>query len=703
MKMCVFAQSGKCKHGSQCRFAHSVDELRPMQPAVADVPSAAFQAIEEEPPQKDFFSLPALPSQTYPLQQDSQGTGGSTATGNGGSSSGQSSNENSGSAPSPRTRAARVEADPQSSEDRSRASLPCSSWNERNYERNENSDGSSWASVNSSVTAVPRSEHTGTGSPPATSDSSSSGAGNGQATSSTAGPRAGASPEQPKSSSRRPARSSGSSDQSVAPQQVTTLLISNVPTYLTQGALLSTFEDLTTPMRGNFDFFYCPWDHKAGHNFGYALINFTDPSHAAEFQQRWTSKELFRSGRGHKPLRVVKASLQGLQANIGYFHKIEIGGSCADVRFRPLYRDDEGNLQHLELSISTSAETEPSVEVIAPDITQQDLDTGQPQGDAGTGASVARAGPTGHTPLSQGSDFRSPQDDRNDVRAEPRRRGRVRKRRPDTAVEEVYTPPVEEVPRLRPRQQPLPQQPVPGVEPQELRQLSLQQQQQQLLKIMEHHEEMKRKQLQQREERKPAREHAGSSQLQSIQAQQLQLLAAQQQLLQKKQSVSCWPSIACSAMAPMPDGSTHVDQVLGLQEPTPPVLPMPMTFNNCGMASRNEGQFMVSRAPSDMQGSSQMAVYMARQSMQSTAQTSLGNPQQVLNQPGLEQVFDMHGGSRGASQCGSMMVPYMMLPIQAMSMQSTDLGYQVGRPFAGRVGTACGTPLQTIADEVYTD
>ncbi|CAE7454662.1 ML4 [Symbiodinium natans] len=699
MKMCVFAQSGKCKHGSQCRFAHSVDELHPVQPAVEDVLSASFP-IEEESPQKEFRSMPSRPSQTYSSsQQESQGTSAST-TANGGSTSGQSSNENSGSAPTPRA----AEVDPQSSEARSRASLPCSAWNERN-ERNENSDGSSWASGNSSVTVVPRSEHTGTGSPPATtSDSSSSGAGNGQAASSTTGARTGASPEA-KASARRPTRSSASTDNhSTSPQQVTTLLISNVPTYLTQGALLSMFEDLTTTMRGNFDFFYCPWDHKAGHNFGYALINFTDAGHASEFQQGWTGKELCRSGRGPKPLKVVKASLQGLQANVAYFQRIEIGGRCPDIRFRPLYRDDEGSLKHLARQPdSVAAETEAvtaEAEALVLEISQE--------GDAGTGASVNGAGGSSLSTLVSGSTFLPPQDDRASAdgthNEEPRRRGKYRKRRPEAAAPSE-TQVQAEAHRLRPLQQPLPRKPVSGVEAQELRQLSLQQQQQQVLKIMEHHEEkwlpmpcwqsseMKRKQMQQREERRPpvqvqsflSKDPGGvlrdleatmSPQLQVIQAQQIQLLAAQQQLLQQmRQSSPAWPT----------SSSTLPFQDCGPSEDLPPF-----------SVPSGAGQYLVSRVPSEMHESVNMALYMASQTMSTNPQLSSAAGQVPLAMERQRSV-----GTQGAGTQQSMqMVPYMMFPVQAFPMTSDAQQRSAG---AGLSGPTCGGLSLLSTDEVYTD
>lgn len=122
-----------------------------------------------------------------------------------------------------------------------------------------------------------------------------------------------------------------------------TLHISNVPTYFTQGSLLAMFEDLTPAMRGNFDFFHCPWQQDTMKNAGYATINFTGPMQALTFKQAWSNKELCRSGASHeRRLKIVRASLQGLQANLQHWSKIATGSM--DSRFRPLFRDENGLL-----------------------------------------------------------------------------------------------------------------------------------------------------------------------------------------------------------------------------------------------------------------------------------------------------------------------------------------------------------------------
>jgi len=132
------------------------------------------------------------------------------------------------------------------------------------------------------------------------------------------------------------------------PPKVTTLLVTNIPSYLTQGAALSLFEDLDPGMRGKFDFFFCPWDEQLGQNLGYAILNFPEVEQAAAFQQAWSNKAFCRGLRTQKNLKVMKAALQGREANSEYCSRIQIT-ACSDSRFRPLVRDIAGMLRPLAL------------------------------------------------------------------------------------------------------------------------------------------------------------------------------------------------------------------------------------------------------------------------------------------------------------------------------------------------------------------
>ena len=216
---------------------------------------------------------------------------------------------------------------------------------------------SSRFSGHSSVTEVPRSDHTSNHSGTTTfTGESGKGAAGGGKDNTGSGDNSGNSAEATTGASSRdvPPKSKHKKREAEQPGQisvadgVSTLFISNIPTYFTQGALLSMLEDLTPSMRGAFDFFYCPWEQEAMRNLGYATINFTSAADAVSFQQEWCNKELCRSGNSEKRLRIMKASLQGLKANLDYFSGTNVV-NCTDQRFRPLYRDSSGSLTTLML------------------------------------------------------------------------------------------------------------------------------------------------------------------------------------------------------------------------------------------------------------------------------------------------------------------------------------------------------------------
>jgi hypothetical protein len=114
-------------------------------------------------------------------------------------------------------------------------------------------------------------------------------------------------------------------------------MISNVPDFLTQGALISLLEDLTQCMRGAYDFFYCPWDPYHDNNLGYAIVNFFSRLVAAEFERRWTNQSLLPNSSNARLLRIVPAALQGRAANLRHFSSFSLAEN-AGPRFRPLVR-----------------------------------------------------------------------------------------------------------------------------------------------------------------------------------------------------------------------------------------------------------------------------------------------------------------------------------------------------------------------------
>eukprot|EP00929_Paragymnodinium_shiwhaense_P014227 TRINITY_DN122118_c0_g1_i1.p1 TRINITY_DN122118_c0_g1~~TRINITY_DN122118_c0_g1_i1.p1 ORF type:complete len:416 (+),score=44.02 TRINITY_DN122118_c0_g1_i1:155-1249(+) len=142
------------------------------------------------------------------------------------------------------------------------------------------------------------------------------------------------------------------------PSNTTTLLVSNIPTFFTQGSLLSMFEDLTPTMRGRYDFFFCPWDEKIGSSLGFALINFIEGQSAASFVKRWQHQHLCGGSKGTKALRVRAAPLQGARANIAKV--TEAGSLYLESRFKPLVRqtciEDPRSMMMVPLDLTTVLE-----------------------------------------------------------------------------------------------------------------------------------------------------------------------------------------------------------------------------------------------------------------------------------------------------------------------------------------------------------
>lgn len=395
MKMCGFAQSGRCKNGDNCRFAHSPDELRPPNPVeVQKRQQQQLQRQQQKQAQRQQQELqppPAASGQLFRgiLEEQAQGfqvphrmavdaasdvgAGAATVVAPGVASSSALSG--------PTSRRGRWSDAQDSSSGRGNQSTGSGQQDgsdsaEGSAEGGSQEGSSSRFSGHSSLTEVPRSDHTSThsGTTTFTGESGNGATGSGTRTSAAATSKgdgsdasggggsgnsaavttAGSSREQyAKTKLKKPV-----SEQAVDKHGVTTLVISNVPTYFTQGALLSMFEDLTPSMRGVFDFFYCPWDEQAMKNLGHATINFPSVEQAAAFQQEWTNRELCRGGHWQKRLKITKASVQGWQANLEYFSRVKVT-ETVDQRFRPIFRDETGLLNPLELA--EDAQVEPTV------------------------------------------------------------------------------------------------------------------------------------------------------------------------------------------------------------------------------------------------------------------------------------------------------------------------------------------------------
>lgn len=160
-------------------------------------------------------------------------------------------------------------------------------------------------------------------------------------------------------------------------REYTTLMIMNVPNFLTQGALVSLFEDLTVSMRGAYDFFYCPWDPVQDKNLGYAIMNFSSRTVASAFERQWSNQTLLSRSNNQKKLRVVPAALQGRTANIRHFSGFSLARHV-DPRFRPLVRANPNEtLRPMALSEEITQRR------------QANLERGQAQLDAETSAPPA--------------------------------------------------------------------------------------------------------------------------------------------------------------------------------------------------------------------------------------------------------------------------------------------------------------------------
>jgi RNA recognition motif-containing protein len=97
--------------------------------------------------------------------------------------------------------------------------------------------------------------------------------------------------------------------------KLTTLMMRNIPTKLTQVTLLSVLSksfDMSA-----VDFFYLPIDFKSGKNLGYAFINFESNVSYSEFVDRFSGFRL--SSQSSKILSLTPAKIQGLDKNYNLF------------------------------------------------------------------------------------------------------------------------------------------------------------------------------------------------------------------------------------------------------------------------------------------------------------------------------------------------------------------------------------------------
>jgi len=289
-KLCRFAASGRCKHGAACRFAHILEEL----------PPSMAQSLRGSEQQQQ--------RQQQQRQRQGRGGNGSTDTGNsifnGDRRQSSFDGENS---------------DPAGGGGRVARQQPTNDWAEMNSDQGSGTGGhpSSDQSTRAETSAsVPTPEGSGDSGQEEFSEAHLQ-------------RRAGVGDERGRRRAGEPHRPFG--------RHCTTMMLTNVPNFLTQGALVSLLEDLTVSMRDAFDFFYCPWDPYQDRNLGYCIVNFFSRSVAADFATQWANQLLLPRTHGCKRLRIVPAALQGRRENLRHFSGFSLAHHN-DPRFRPLVR-----------------------------------------------------------------------------------------------------------------------------------------------------------------------------------------------------------------------------------------------------------------------------------------------------------------------------------------------------------------------------
>lgn len=298
-KLCRFAASGRCKHGASCRFAHHAVELPPDGPWPSSSGGGAESAMPEMGSAGAHFAL------LHQFEREIQARGG-----------GQQH---------------RQQQEQQGQQPYYGGSQTSGHWTQDlsseqgGREMGSGSDQSTRAETSASV-PTPEGSGGDSGRDSGPEESPTTQAGQQRRAGGGLGPEErGSRRAERRAAERLPAR------------HCSTMMLTNVPTFLTPGALVSLLEDLTLCMRGAFDFFFCPWDPIQDRNLGYAIINFFSRATAAEFERKWENQPLLPRNQSTKRLRIVPAALQGRSANLRHFSGFSLAHH-EDPRFRPLVR-----------------------------------------------------------------------------------------------------------------------------------------------------------------------------------------------------------------------------------------------------------------------------------------------------------------------------------------------------------------------------
>ena len=116
---------------------------------------------------------------------------------------------------------------------------------------------------------------------------------------------------------------------------LTTLMVRNIPRYLTQKQFLSAAD--FSAFLPHMNFFYLPADVGSGKNMGYAFINFENPESALLFKLVFHNKTI---NLNHKTahLTVTYATIQGLDKNIEHLQSSHSIQRIRNHDFLPLVR-----------------------------------------------------------------------------------------------------------------------------------------------------------------------------------------------------------------------------------------------------------------------------------------------------------------------------------------------------------------------------
>jgi hypothetical protein len=110
--------------------------------------------------------------------------------------------------------------------------------------------------------------------------------------------------------------SSCSKDVQGGNDEVTTLMIRNLPCRCTQKQVRNAIEEIG--FGSDYTLFYLPIRHGQAENLGYAFIGFFDKNIATAFTNSMNGYR-FPGRSSHKSCDVVQARIQGLQANLEHF------------------------------------------------------------------------------------------------------------------------------------------------------------------------------------------------------------------------------------------------------------------------------------------------------------------------------------------------------------------------------------------------